>query len=238
MSIFVDMFIIFILFMGFVKGWQDGFLRSLVDFIGTVVILIVSFIIKTPLAEILYKNLPFFHFKGTFAGISSFNILLYEGIAYISCVIILSIIFQTVIAATGISGKLKNTTYAHKMPSRLGGMFFSFLEIYVYAFVLLYLGSLIPYTTELVQNAHLSPVIINQTPLLSTGSKKLYKTVSQVYKICKDSEDNELADYNSLEVLLKYDIISPENVEYLVKEKKIKVDEADVLIEKYKKEKK
>ena len=238
MSIFIDMFIVLILVLGFIKGWQDGFLRSLVDCIGTAVIFIASFILKSPFAELLYKNLPFFHFKGTFAGISSFNILLYEGIAYVSLAIILSIIFKVVIAATGISGKLKNTTYAHKMPSRLGGMFFSFIEIYIYAFLLLYLGSMIPYTTGLVQHSSLGPVIINQTPALSASSRNLYKAVSKIYEYGIESDDNKLADYNSLEVLLKYDIITPENAEQLIKENKLKVEDADVLIEKYKKEKK
>ena len=64
------------------------------------------------------------------------------------------------------------------------------------------------------------------------------KAVSKIYEYGIESDDNKLADYNSLEVLLKYDIITPENAEQLIKENKLKVEDADVLIEKYKKEKK
>ena len=237
MSIFVDMIIIVILVLGLIKGWQDGFLRSMVDCIGTVVIFILGFFIKSPLSELLYKNLPFFHFRGTFAGISSFNILLYEGIAYISCVVLLTIIFQVVIAWTGVSGKLSNISYAHKLPSRIGGMFFSFIEIYVYAFLLIYLASLIPYTTEVTQQSSLGPIIIQQTPLLSNGTRKLYNAVDKIYKVCDGAEDNKAADYESLEILLKYDIITPENAELLLKDGKLKVEDADQLIKEYKEKK-
>ena len=233
MSIFVDIIIIVILVLGLVKGWQDGFMRSMVDTVGTVVIFIVSFLIKTPLSKLLYMNLPFFHFKGTFAGISSFNVLLYEGIAYISCVVLLSIIFQVVIAATGISGRLKNISYAHKMPSRIGGMFFSFIEIYVYAFLLVYLGAILPFCTSLVQNSTLGPIIINRTPVLSSGSKHLYKAITDVYNICDGAEDNDKADYLSLDVLLKNKIIDPENAKILVENKKITCKDADTLVKTY-----
>ena len=77
----VDIIIIVALLLGAISGFIRGFFKQTVMFVGTIIVVILSFILKNPLSLILYKNLPFFKF----GGLTSLNILMYEILAFIIC---------------------------------------------------------------------------------------------------------------------------------------------------------
>ena len=79
----VDIIIIVALLLGAISGFIRGFFKQTVMFVGTIIVVILSFILKNPLSLILYKNLPFFKF----GGLTSLNILMYEILAFIICLV-------------------------------------------------------------------------------------------------------------------------------------------------------
>ena len=73
----VDTIILLGLFLGAVTGFVRGFFKQTVIFLGTILVVVLAFLIKNPLSTIMYQNLPFFKFGGIYAGVTSLNIILY-----------------------------------------------------------------------------------------------------------------------------------------------------------------
>lgn len=232
----LDIAVFLILIIGAYRGWKYGGFSSIISLIGSLLIFILAFYLKNPLSTILYENLPFQNFGGIFKGISSFNILLYEGLSYTLCIIILGIILRIILKLTGIIDKVINLTLVFALPSKILGLIFGALEFYIYLFVILFVMANIPATATMFKDSSLGAGILEKTPLLSHVTNDLYHSVSEVYDICVDYENNNdksKGDYEALEVLMKYDIITPESVKKLSDKGKLKVDDIDSLIEKY-----
>ena len=89
-STVVDVLIVVLLLLGTYAGWRKGLIKSLVNFVGLITVVILSFYFKTYLANFLIDTLPFFNFAGL-NGLSSINILIYNIICINICNFILFI---------------------------------------------------------------------------------------------------------------------------------------------------
>ena len=72
----LDAVIILFLLMGAVLGFKRGFIKSLVSLIGIILIVVISYYLKNPIANFMIRHFPFFSFTGKFAGLFALNILL------------------------------------------------------------------------------------------------------------------------------------------------------------------
>ena len=79
----VDAIIILLILACGVAGFKRGVLKQLVSTVGFVIIVILAFYLKNPIAEFLSLHLPFFNFGGSFANVTSLNIILYQIISFI-----------------------------------------------------------------------------------------------------------------------------------------------------------
>ena len=229
----IDIMILVLLVLGAYNGHKKGIFRSGISLIGTIVIVVIAFFLKNPISQLMYENLPFFSFKGALAVITFFNILLYEAIAYIICLIILTTILHVVITVSGVADKLIEWTFVLRLPAKIFGTLFGMAEVFVYTYMVLFVLSQIPATTEYIQNSKFANPIIEKTPILNSITKDVYSTVKEVYKESSSSKDKENADVKTLEILLKYDIITPESVKKLAEKKKLKIENTDEIIKKY-----
>ena len=84
--------VIFILF-GAVLGFKRGLTNELVKTVGFIVVVILAYFLKNPLSVLMYEHLPFFEF-GILKNVEILNILIYEALAFIICVIVLSIVLK------------------------------------------------------------------------------------------------------------------------------------------------
>ena len=57
----VNVIILLFILVGGVVGLKRGFLKEGVSAIGTIIVLVLSFILKNPVSAILYNNLPCFN---------------------------------------------------------------------------------------------------------------------------------------------------------------------------------
>ena len=87
--VILDVIIVLILLVSMFIGYKQGFLKGIISLIGISFIAIVSFIFRDNLADILLKICPFFKFSGSYEGITSLNILVYEGISFIAIFLLL-----------------------------------------------------------------------------------------------------------------------------------------------------
>lgn len=235
----LDLIVIIIIGYGAYRGWKYGCFSSIVSLIGTVLVFTVSFYLKNPLSRLLYENLPFHTFGGIFKGITSVNILVYEGISYLICLIALAAILGIVLKLTGIVDKLIKLTFILALPSKIFGLIIGAVQFYVFAFAGLFILAQLPFGAEYYNDSELGHTILTKTPLLSSVTNDLYHSISEIYEICIKYDNIEeaekaIGDYEALETLLKYNIITTDSVEKLVEKGKIKIEGTDALIEKYK----
>ena len=237
----VDSIIILFLLLGAAIGFKRGVIQSVTMFIGTIIVIILAYLLKNPLSELMYTYLPFFEFKGAWEGITVFNILIYEAIAFLIVFVILTTILNVLIKTTGFVEKILKFTIILGIPSKMLGALFGIFEQFIYLFVFLFFFSRLSFTADFINQSTLAPKILNHTPVLSGIVETSYKAFEEIYSLKEKYEhSNSVNEYNkeALDILLKYSVITKEATEKLIENKKIEIDGVEEILNKYKKEKK
>lgn len=234
----VDIIIIVSIVLGVLIGFVRGFFKETVIFIGTILVVVLAFVLKNPLSLILYKNLPFFKFKGIFEGISTLNILMYEILAFIIALAILSIALTIIIKISGIIEKILKLTIVLALPSKLLGVIVGFIQSIVVLYVFLFLLSLPILRVPYIKDSKYAQMILEKTPVISKVTDGLVKTFNEISdfadKNIKNNVDKRQTNREMLEIMLKNDVVTSENVKYLSDKGKIDIDNIDELLSKYK----
>lgn len=233
----IDVCIILLLGLGAVLGFKRGFTKTLATSVGFVLVIIFSFLLKNPLSEFMYQNFPFFNFWGIFKGVTVLNILLYEVIAFLVVLSILTIILKVVIFATSIFEKLLNITIIFGIPSKILGMIVGIIEYYVITFVVLFVISLPVFNFDFIEGSKWRIPILSNTPLLtdiSKGTIQVFDEFSNLTDKYKNSTNSEEFNKEAFDVFLKYKVITPESAEKLNEKRKLNIDNIKELIDKYK----
>ena len=93
-----------------------------------------------------------------------------------------------------------------------------------------------------IDNSTLAPKILNNTPILSGVIKDTNDVINEFASI-KDRYTDKNVDTNefnkeTLELFLKYNVVSVDSVDKLIKDNKLKIDGIDEVLVKYRKEEK
>lgn len=230
----IDIIIVLILLMGAVVGFKRGVIKSAVTFIGAIVVIILAFYLKNPVSKLMYTYLPFFNFAGDFEGLTVLNIVIYEALVFVIVYVILMSILQILISVTGVIEKVLNFTIVLGIPSKLLGALFGFFETYLFVFVALFLLSQIPVTNAYIKDSFVADKIANSSPILSGISENYYKAFEEIISI-KDQNIHDKNEYNrqSLDILLKYDIVDVDSARDLIESGKMPIDNAEGILDKY-----
>ncbi len=236
----VDLIIIILLIFGAVVGFKRGFTRSLVSAVGMIVIVILAFLLKNPVSTILYEHLPFFEFGGIIKGVTVLNIALYELLAFIIVLAVLGIALKILMVVTSVFEKVLAITIILGIPSKILGAIVGSLEWLVIVFIGLYVFNMPMFNINEVRASTLAPKILNETPILSGVIKDTTKVVDE-FVLLKDRYTDESVNTNefnkeTLDLFLKYNVVTIESVDKLVKDEKIKIDNVEEILQKYRKE--
>ncbi len=232
----LDVIILLLIAFGAISGFKRGAIKSSVSFIGIILVIIVAYILKNPLANFMMKHLPFFDFGGTFKGVSVLNILIYEAIAFCILFAFLQTILQIIIHFSSILESILKATIVLSIPSKILGLIFGFLEGFIYAFVLIYVLSLFSFSQNLFQNSKLASPILNHTIVLTNFSKKTSQSMEEIYSLKEKYQainDKREYNYEAMDILLKYDVVSVDTMQKLVEQGKLELNNVDVLVNKY-----
>ena len=74
----IDVAVVLLILCAGVVGLKRGVFKELVMTVGLLIVYILAFKLKDPIANWLSINLPFFNFGGDFYGATALNILLYQ----------------------------------------------------------------------------------------------------------------------------------------------------------------
>lgn len=231
----VDYIILVILILSAVKGFRQGLIPSIVNFVGVFLVFIIAFYLKAPISSLLYQNLPFLSFGGIFKGVIGVNILFYEVIAYGLTIILLGIVFGILKKISIGLQKLLNLTILLNLPSKIIGALIGILEGILFSFILLYIGSVINTTTKYVNESKYSSIILNDIPIINSVTNNLTKSTEEIYDtIVNNQNDTNKANLETIDILMKYDILSYDSANKLVQDNKLNIKGVNKVIEKYK----
>lgn len=234
----IDYIILAILLISALVGFRNGVINSVVTFIGTLLVIILAFYLKNPISQLLYNYLPFFKLGGKFAGVTVFNVLIYEGISYLITIILLAAILGIIGKITGGINKLVNATLILGLPSKILGAIIGLVEGYIIAFIVVFILGLISGTSTKVNESKYADTLLDKTPVLSGIVSNTYNSVVDVYNICvnyENDKDKTLANQESLDTVLKHQILTTESADKLIEKKKLNFDGAKEIVDKYRK---
>lgn len=214
----IDVVIFLLIILSFINGYKRGVLKEVVMLCGTIVIYIVSFLLKDKLGLILCKILPFFNLD----GLVSLNILIYQLIAFFLIASFLFSIFGIVLKVTGVLQKLVNMTIILTIPSKILGGILGLVEGYIVIFALLIILSVPFKNIDIFKNSNLNNKIITSSPILSSTLGNLDDLIIDIYdiKIDKDQDNDKMND-KILDMYIDYNVISREDLDSIIKSGKL-----------------
>lgn len=233
---FADIIILIIIAFGFLVGFKRGLTRQLVSSIGFFAVVILAFILKNPVSVFLYEHLPFFGFAGIIKGVTVLNIAIYEVIAFFAVLAILLIILKVVIFASKVFEGLLKVTVILSIPSSIGGGIVGLIESYIWVFLILYILNLPMFNISILNDSKWKNNILNKTPFLSdfisdtTNVLDEFTSLREKYEISPNASS---FNRETLDLFLKYDVITVKSVERLVEKDKLKIDNIDEILNKY-----
>ena len=216
----LDIALILILFMFAVGGFRKGAIKEAVSLVGIVAVFVIAFLLKGVLGNLLCKFLPFFDFAGNLEGVTVLNILLYQLVAFI---IIYSLLFSIYVIVVKISSgiqKLVNMTIVLWIPSKIIGALIAFVTGYIVIFAVL-LVLLIPLKdSNLFKDSKVANYIVYDSPILSSSSESISNSINEIYdlsaELSRGKIDKNEANLQTMDILLKYKIVSPKTAKQLV----------------------
>lgn len=230
----VDAIIILIILLGGVIGFKEGIIKKLTSVIGLILVVILSFTLKNYLSVIFYENLPFFDLWGAFKGIQVLNIIFYEMLAFLIIASVLTLVYRLLLGVSGLIEKILKATVILSIPSKILGFFAGLLENYIWVYLFLFVLTLPVINIKEIRESNLATSILEKTPILSKYTNKTLAIYNDLYNIIdnKENKTNEQVNESAMDLMLKYEIITPSSAHKLIDKNKVSVSD-DSFIDKY-----
>lgn len=236
----IDIIIILFLILGAYIGFKQGFTKSLVSFLGILFVAIIAYFLKNPVSEFLMSFCPFFNFGGIIKGVTVLNIAIYEIIAFILVFSILMIALKVLLLATGILETILKFTIILGIPSKILGSIVGIIKHYVIIFFVLYFLSMPNFVdVEFIKNSNYREPILKNTPLLSNVAESTLKVLDEFKGLSDkytDTENSNEFNLETLDLFLKYKVVTVDTVKKLENNGKIDIKGMDRVISKYEEE--
>lgn len=233
----VDSILILFLLLGAVLGFKKGAIKSLVALIGTILLVVISYYLKNPIAELLLDYCPFIKFGGAWTGLVTLNILLYEALAYVLVFVVLSSILSLLIKVSGILETVLKMTIILGIPSKIIGAVLGFLEALVFSFIILFVLLQFNVTSKMISDSSMAMSILDKTPLIGHMVNDTYKAIQDINKLQdKYKNDTNKDAYNAeiLTIMLEYKVVTPEVTQKLIAGNKLNFAGAQNVLNSYK----
>lgn len=223
MSTLVDIILVIFLVLGTYAGTRKGLIKSAVSFIGLVAIIIISYSLKTPVANFLIDNFPFFQYYG---GLTSLNILVYNLVSFVVIFILLYCILNIIITLTGFIDTLLKFTVIWIIPSKIGGALLGFLEAWVFLFLILFVLTQFNVTNNFINNSKVSDIILNHTPVVGTFLGNASNAAKDIYATINENKNSDVNTLNLtiLQIEINYGLITKDKAQELVDTGKMGID--------------
>src|SRR5699024_5113091 len=129
MFLIIDIGILLLLLMGAIVGFKRGFINQTVMFLGTILVIVLAYFLKYPVASLFYSIFLFIDFGNSYSVV--LNILMYEVIAFLLVAAILFGLLNILIKFTNVFEKILNATIILGIPSKILGALMGVLQYFV-----------------------------------------------------------------------------------------------------------
>lgn len=197
----VDIIAIVIIALGALAGFKRGAIKSLVQLVGIVAIVIVAYQFKGILGNIFIKYLPFFNFGGVLSELYSINILIYQGIAFVIMFVLLYCVLNILINLSGILDLLIKLTVILELPSKIIGTVLGAVESLVFVFVLGFTLLQIAPTQKYVMESKILLPIVEKTPVVRDVFYRANAAAADTYRTVQKYQESGNSLEANLEIL-------------------------------------
>lgn len=224
----INVVVILILILGTYSGLKKGFLQSSIRIIGLIIAIIAAYILKNPISVFLYTHLPFFKFGGLFKGVSVLNVIVYELIAFLALLIIFLIAIKIICKITGLVDKVLSLIFLLGIPNKILGAIVGFIE----SVIILYFVSFVFKFTCNFMNLDIKPSLVDDVvnfPVLKQTFGSSLSSLDEITSLAleyKDTKDKDEFNEKAMDILVKYKVITEENLQILIDSGKITLDES------------
>lgn len=222
----ISVVVILVILLCGVLGFKKGVIKTGVQLVGTICVLIIAYALKDSVANLLMKYLPFFNFGGIFEGITAINILMYEMISFIVIFILLYCILNILLTLSGAVEKILKFTIVLAIPSKILGFILGLMEGIIFTYMVLFVFLHLPQTENMVMDSKVALVVLERTPFIGSVALRTTLALEQINDTVKDLDENsnrDEANFNVIHTLIYYKIVSQEEVEDLMNSGKLKV---------------
>lgn len=230
----IDAIIILIILLGGIIGFKEGAIKKATSTIGLVLIVIISFILKNKISVYFYENLPFIKLWGVFKGIQVLNVIFYEMLAFLVIASVLTIVYRVLLGLTGLIEKFLKATVILSIPSKIIGFFIGLVEYYIWVYIVLFILTLPVINLREIYTSNMATHILEKTPVLSQYTRKTLEIYDNIYNIVENRKEktDEQINEEALDAMIKYDIVTVESAEKLIKQNKVNVTDNYVVSKK------
>jgi uncharacterized membrane protein required for colicin V production len=235
----IDIIVILgIAFSGYL-GMKKGFVKSLVSFFGIVIVFILAYFMKNPIADWLCLNLPFFNFTGSFKGATILNVIFYQIVSFIIIFSLLMVAYHVIVKVSGFVEKLLKMSFILAVPTKIGGLVVGVLEGIVISLIAIVVLSLPVLKFDLIENSAIRNYLYNVSPIVGNITGSMNTSIDEILKLKEkfENQDNkEEFNLSSLDIMLKHKAMKVSLAEKLVNSGKLNIDstKAMKIINKYK----
>lgn len=224
-----DIIILITLILFAFVGFKRGFFKSLVIFIGVILVLVLSYNLKNYLGDFLTLNMPFIKFGNAI----TLNVIMYQAIAFLLMLIVFSLIYRIIVTITGIFEKILKMTIILGIPSKLLGMLFGFLEGVIFVYIVLFFLAQPFLNINISNDSIYANTILTKTPIISSYMEKPIEIFNEIKDVIETKDDDNI-DLKITDLILKNNITSYEIMQKLVDSGKISDEGISDVINKYK----
>lgn len=235
----VDVIVILLIAMCGVIGMKKGFIKSLVSLVGIILVFVLAYYLKNPIAEWLSLNLPFFNFTGSFKGATILNVIIYQLIAFFIVFAILMALYSILIIVSKVIEWFLKITIILAIPSKIGGFIVGLFEGIVISLMIIMILSLPTLNLGLVEDSAIRNYLYNASPIMGNITGNTNDAIEEIIDLrdkFEDSDDKEEFNLSCLDSLLKHKVITISYTEKLINSDKLKIDKAkaQLIVDKYK----
>lgn len=223
----IDAVIILFILLGGIVGFKEGVIKKLTSVVGLILVVVLAFTLKNKLSVYFYENLPFFDLWGVFKGIQILNVIFYEVVAFLVIASVLMLVYRVLLGFTGLIEKILKATIILSIPSKILGFIVGLIESYIWVYIVLFILTLPIINLKDIYTSKVANYIMEETPYLSKYTGKTVKIYNDLYEVIdnKGNKTNKQINEEAMDLMLKYDIITPESAEKLIDKNKVSVSD-------------
>lgn len=221
----LDIGIILLLIMDVIVGYKRGVIKELISLLGILLTFILSWSLKNIIGNFMCIYFPFFKFTGVFKGLSVINILFYQAIAFILVFCILLSLYEILLKVSKHLQKIVNMTIILIIPSKILGALVGLIKGIIILFIVLLLLVIPLGKSTIFEESKIINYTLYKIPILSYYTESFINPISEIKSIGQNVSNKnisiEKANEESINILIKYNVIDEKTVNKLYELNKI-----------------